>query len=728
MVSPIASQSRMRRAASDSYTPPPSTPHSPPLSSSFQAKPRPSGPSHTSSPPGPRLPSTRGVSLHPLPPPTPSPFRRPFLSPMDRLFIFFFEPSTLDTDAWANLPSPTPSPTPSPFSPFPVASAPPPSPTHPFLPLIGYTALTLLSLLLRLLMSHHSHSGQSTPPMYGDYEAQRHWMELTVHLPFTQWYTYDLQYWGLDYPPLTAYVSLLCGWWMTWVEPAQVALGSSRGYESDSGKMWMRLTVLMADCLTLLPAMAVFTRLYYSHHKTLTAQALMCLIAFIHPAFILIDHGHFQYNCVVLGLTVYAVIALFQERDYTATLLFCLALSFKQMALYYAPVFFVFLLSRAWFIPLTSTGQGAGKKRSWSSSLAPFAQRVSGLGAVVIGTFLVMLAPWLLGPHPVADVQQIFHRLFPVARGLYEDKVANWSPFTPHQHSTTAMTRSTPHSMPHSLLCSSAVFRWCASSLLFKWPQLFARETLVGMSLGSTLLGFLPSLVHLFFFPSHLNFLYSLAITSFSFFLFSFQVHEKTILFPLLPITLLFCEHPLLSSWMGFIATFSLYPLLCKDHLEIAYITMQLLFCCIVGGLIGSIPLRSERKETVILDTTSPPPVRPVNGEGVSGMWGVKGQWVDKLSALRPSALNYLYPYVSLLSLMSLMGAIGVQGFVLFVRWVIPTWGVLQRWPDLLTLIFVEVSFAHFVGFYLFLYWLQLTNVKPLPLHIHQQQQRTHTE
>lgn len=47
--------------------------------------------------------------------------------------------------------------------------------------------------------------------MHGDYEAQRHWMELTIHLPIQQWYTYDLRYWGLDYPPLTAYVSWVCG-------------------------------------------------------------------------------------------------------------------------------------------------------------------------------------------------------------------------------------------------------------------------------------------------------------------------------------------------------------------------------------------------------------------------------------------------------------------------------------------------------------------------------------
>lgn len=47
--------------------------------------------------------------------------------------------------------------------------------------------------------------------MYGDYEAQRHWLEITLHLPTSLWYKYDLPYWGLDYPPLTAYHSWLLG-------------------------------------------------------------------------------------------------------------------------------------------------------------------------------------------------------------------------------------------------------------------------------------------------------------------------------------------------------------------------------------------------------------------------------------------------------------------------------------------------------------------------------------
>jgi hypothetical protein len=51
--------------------------------------------------------------------------------------------------------------------------------------------------------------GCGVPPLYGDFEAQRHWMELTLHVPLKEWYYHDKQWWGLDYPPLTAYVSLL---------------------------------------------------------------------------------------------------------------------------------------------------------------------------------------------------------------------------------------------------------------------------------------------------------------------------------------------------------------------------------------------------------------------------------------------------------------------------------------------------------------------------------------
>jgi len=42
------------------------------------------------------------------------------------------------------------------------------------------------SLLVGVLVLLHL--GQGKPPMFGDYEAQRHWMEVTYNLPLSRWY------------------------------------------------------------------------------------------------------------------------------------------------------------------------------------------------------------------------------------------------------------------------------------------------------------------------------------------------------------------------------------------------------------------------------------------------------------------------------------------------------------------------------------------------------------
>ena len=43
-------------------------------------------------------------------------------------------------------------------------------------------------LTLRAMVSRHPYSGQGKPPMFGDFEAQRHWQEVTVNLPIKEWY------------------------------------------------------------------------------------------------------------------------------------------------------------------------------------------------------------------------------------------------------------------------------------------------------------------------------------------------------------------------------------------------------------------------------------------------------------------------------------------------------------------------------------------------------------
>ena len=117
--------------------------------------------------------------------------------------------------------------------------------------------------------------------MFGDYEAQRHWMELTNHLPLRQWYKYDLRYWGLDYPPLTAYHSWLCGkMWVgfgytcapllpwkssgSFINASWFALDASRGIETPTSKLFMRSTVLLSDYAIYVPAVWFFTRVWHS--------------------------------------------------------------------------------------------------------------------------------------------------------------------------------------------------------------------------------------------------------------------------------------------------------------------------------------------------------------------------------------------------------------------------------------------------------------------------------
>ncbi|CAM9858681.1 unnamed protein product [Heterosigma akashiwo] len=174
------------------------------------------------------------------------------------------------------------------------------------------TVVVTACLCIRLLMANYPHSGQGNPVMFGDYEAQRHWMEITVNLPIGEWYqntsSNDLLYWGLDYPPGSAYISWLCGKVSALIEPNSMELLTSRGYETNSHKIFMRLSVVILDLIIFFPAVwAVASQLYPNQR---TKQNWVLLLSLCQPALVLIDHGHFQYNNVCLGLALWAVYAI----------------------------------------------------------------------------------------------------------------------------------------------------------------------------------------------------------------------------------------------------------------------------------------------------------------------------------------------------------------------------------------------------------------------------------
>ncbi|XP_052868362.1 probable dolichyl pyrophosphate Man9GlcNAc2 alpha-1,3-glucosyltransferase [Anopheles cruzii] len=398
-----------------------------------------------------------------------------------------------------------------------------------------WVALAASGLFLRATLSLHGYSGQNRPPMYGDYEAQRHWQEVTVNLPVTDWYRNttdnDLLYWGLDYPPLTAYHSYLVGRWARWQGQDEfVALHTSRGIGTDGHKHFMRNTVLLLDAVLYLPAILLAIRLL--HRPTAGSGWLTLALAALYPGQMLIDNGHFQYNNVSLALFALAVVTTVKGATLSGAVLFCLALNYKQMELYHALPFFFLLLRRSfdhgsehWNIRRVVTG----------------VRRLAVLGGTVLGTFAVLWLPWL---GSLEDVRQLVHRIFPVARGVFEDKVANV---------------------------------WCVVNVFVKLKN-FPNTMMAIVCLLCTVLAVLPCGLHLLLRkPSPGGFLYSLSVTALGFFLFSFQVHEKSILLAALPTILLLPVEPFAAYWFLQVATFSMLPLLHKDGLTGAYLGLSLI-------------------------------------------------------------------------------------------------------------------------------------------------------
>ncbi|KAJ5120061.1 CAZyme family GT57 [Penicillium atrosanguineum] len=455
------------------------------------------------------------------------------------------------------------------------------SPTFPLVSFLwaaraGVSQWLILPLILmavglfRWAVGLWDYSGRHVPPMHGDFEAQRHWMEITQHLPMAKWYLYDLQYWGLDYPPLTAYHSWLFGKIGTAIEPAWFALDKSRGFEDPNLKVYMRATVVVSEYLVYVPAIVNFLRRYTRMQGVHAWSASIALVAvLLQPATILIDHGHFQYNTVMLGLVVASLDAILAGRMLWACIFFVGALGFKQMALYYAPVMFAYLLGVCVFPRI-------------------HIPRLINIALITAAAFALLFAPLLVGatgpearesiassPQPpllqalpisldkksvayavIFQLTQTIHRVLPFARGIFEDKVAN---------------------------------AWCAIHTFYKLNR-FETSLLQRASLGATLGSIIIPCAITFRHPRASLILPAMSCVSWGFFLFSFQVHEKSVLLPLLPMTLSLAGDGGLNkenrAWVGLaniLGSWTMYPLLKREELSVPYAVMTLLWAYLIG-------------------------------------------------------------------------------------------------------------------------------------------------
>lgn len=353
----------------------------------------------------------------------------------------------------------------------------------------------------------------------------------------------------LPRPLCSAYVSLAWGRVAEQLHPEMVELETSRGVEDPMTVAFMRVSVLATEVLFVLVVVSLVCVLRRPPH-TLPDLALL-LAALAHPPLLLIDHGHFQYNGVCIGLVLLWVLGVAAACRSPATALpttaecgaaaaFMLALNFKQMALYYALPVFALHVGRAW--------RAAAAAPSRCEAVARFLAHIAVLGCVVLTVQAAMLAPLCAAAGDcAAQAHAVGRRVFPFARGLFEDKVAN-------------------------LWCALDPVLRLRGALLSGQVQL---HSVLALASGVTLAGALPAMwAAAVSGGSPEQLLRACSHGSLAFFLASYQVHEKSIL---LPSTLAAVADAMSgrlrpsrsSALLQWTALLSMGPLLCRDRLQV---------------------------------------------------------------------------------------------------------------------------------------------------------------
>jgi alpha-1,3-glucosyltransferase len=270
--------------------------------------------------------------------------------------------------------------------------------------------LCLLPLLPRLLLLASSFSGSSlsaySSPNKGDYEAHRKWLSLTASLPAARWYTHELEYWGCDYPPLCLFLHRALSLLVPFVAPKDTDLLdlNVRGYEGKVENL--RALHIAAEYSFALPSLLLLLS-----SEPRAARYPLAALVLAAPLLPLVDHGHFQIsNGVPLSLTFLALHFLSSSPDpppramSLSAVLFTCSLLTKQMSLYFAPVFFCYMLSWSLRPPAPSL------------KLSRFLH----LALPVLATALLSFLPF-----PPPQWPHILSRIFPFQRGLFESKVSS---------------------------------------------------------------------------------------------------------------------------------------------------------------------------------------------------------------------------------------------------------------------------------------------------------------
>lgn len=447
-----------------------------------------------------------------------------------------------------------------------------------------------------------------------DFEVHRNWLSLTHALPRHEWYHEHTSEWTLDYPPFFAWFEYALSLVAARVAPEVLAISRTPPLVTPAALYFQRLSVVASDAVLAYAAVrfcaswpsVTTTELAFSRWKRFVVLSLTLLDA----GLLVVDHIHFQYNGLLLGLLVLSATKLREKKDVEGALLYAVLLLFKHIYLYVAPLYFVYLLGHHCYVvtpsiattTTTRTTMGPGRsendttvntnkksgdredeeddddtesrrKRSLSSadvhetiqsfhdgqaafSLARFLR----LGLLVLAVVAAAFGSVLVGhPDPVAGLRQIVARLFPVQRGLCH---AYWAPnawalYAFFDKLLALVVGSASSASGGTALMSGGLVQEAAFAVLPSVPPaVCALLTLAAMA---------PVLYSVWRYPDASLFMSALVYCMLCAFLFGYHVHEKAILQVVLPLGLVAAESVndmRLYRVASVVSTVSLFPLL----------------------------------------------------------------------------------------------------------------------------------------------------------------------
>lgn len=275
------------------------------------------------------------------------------------------------------------------------------------------------------------------------------------------------------------------------------------------------------------------------------AVSHLCLVVF-NVGLMLVDHIHFQYNGVLMGLLV-ATIYFAQQKNYFAVAwTFGVLVLMKHLFATLAPIVGIFLIA------------GIAKMGAVKGLI-----HLMCIIFIVVTCLVFAFGPFYIQENGVDQILQIFRRLFPFGRGLVH---AYWAPNVWALYCfTDKIGGLILQKIGFLKIISPTPGFNSTSGLVGEFALTFLPKVTATHCLSLTILFSIPAMIVVFKHHSIKIFIRALVHASLTSFLFGYHVHEKAIIIPWVLLSL--CAESvserfslMLLSTVGVVSLFPLIP------------------------------------------------------------------------------------------------------------------------------------------------------------------------